>query len=62
MKKLIALLLILSLSTFAFVSCNPPETPEDPGSGEQGNGNEGGNEDGGEGDGTNIDPNGWTNS
>ena len=53
MKKLIALLLILSLSMFAFVSCNPPETPEDPGTGEEGGNGE---------DTPNIDPNGWTNS
>lgn len=52
MKKLIALLLILAMSAFAFVSCNPPETPEGPGQGEGG----------GDEDGPNIDPDGWTQS
>lgn len=54
MKKLITLLLILLLSTFAFFSCTDPvdpSTPEDPGIGDEGGG-----------DGPNIDPNGWTNS
>jgi hypothetical protein len=56
MKKLLALLLILSLTVFAFASCTSPDNPDnpdDPDSGETGNPSE---------DGPNIDPNGWTNS